>query len=150
MIFNIKQLPEGLRDYYDQHWKRLMMKTQSRALILCLLAYTPTPISCKCIASIVSSKMQPLDQYDALEVLEEWIQFLREQFLEEETCYSIYHKSFAEFLQLKTKLMQAKSKLGDIQQLGDIQKHLSNYTDRLLQQVEQKETEDDDEDGEEE
>ena len=141
--FNITRLPQGLEQYYFQQWDRMMINP-IKALILCVLAYAPTPISCECIVRIVSLR-QPLNQYQALEVLEkEWIQFLRKPDLDNETCYSIYHKSFAEFLQKQTKVKQAKSQLGDIEEL------LSEYNDSLRQQLEQEETEEDDEDGEEE
>jgi hypothetical protein len=140
--FNINKLPDGLEQYYYQQWERLMVNRRN-ALILCVLAYAPTPISCESITRIISLT-QPLNKHDASEVLKEWIQFLREQELKSETCYSIYHKSFAEFLQRQTKLKQAKEKLGDIEKL------LSDYNDSLWQQMEQEETEEDDEDGEEE
>jgi len=35
------------------------------------------------------------------EVLDEWEQFLHKQSVEQETCYSVYHASFRDFLHRK-------------------------------------------------
>lgn len=93
---SLEELPEKLQGYYEQHWKQMQMHTpdkRTNAIILCLLVEVGKPISCESIARITGQ-----DEYDVLELLNKWVEFLRRQKQNQEDYYSIYHQSFADFL----------------------------------------------------
>lgn len=107
---NIKDLPEGLIQYYEQHWVRMGMTGKSRenATILFVLVKAGKAISGESIAEAIGR-----DENEVLEVLEEWRGFLKNPFVEGEECYAIYHQSFADFLQQKPTIKRAAKLLSD-------------------------------------
>ncbi|MBU7585958.1 MAG: NACHT domain-containing protein [Nostoc sp. TH1S01] len=105
---SLKQLPDGLQQYYQVHWERMGMdgKTQElNVFILFILVEIGTPIPCEMIAAITEQ-----DEYDVQVVLDEWVEYLKLQNIQEENCYSIYHASFLDFLKGK-RLLDSKRKL---------------------------------------
>lgn len=125
---NLRELPDGLQQYYQTHWERMGMDTKEmrqNAIILYVLVEAGKPISSGTIASITSR-----DEDEVLEVLEEWTQFLRRQRIKEEECYSMYHKSFTDFLRDKPTLRRNSVKLQDIQRL------ISEENDRVWEELE--------------
>ncbi|GAB1540964.1 hypothetical protein NUACC21_36330 [Scytonema sp. NUACC21] len=125
---NLRELPDGLQQYYETHWERLRMTTPAmsqNAIILYVLVEAGKPISCEAIASITNR-----NEDEVLEVLQEWTQFLRRQRIKEEECYSMYHKSFTDFLRAKPTLKKNRVQLQDIQSL------ISQQNDRLWEELE--------------
>lgn len=130
---NLKELPDGLLNYYQNHWERMGMETKEmrkNAIILYVLVVAGKPITCNSIARITKR-----NKYEILEVLEnkDWVGLLRRQQLKGETCYTIYHKSFADFLLDKPTL-----KINEIL-LDDIQRLLSDANDRIWEEIEKNE-----------
>ncbi|NEP45496.1 MAG: hypothetical protein F6K35_42285 [Okeania sp. SIO2H7] len=106
--FSIKELPQGLLDYYDQHWQRMGMEGENRpnGILLSILVAAGTPVSSKLIADTAGR-----DRYEVLEVLERWRGFLKKERVEGQECYSTYHYTFAEFLQEKPAIKREAAKL---------------------------------------
>ena len=105
---SLKELPDGLQEYYQNHWVRMGMEAkpgQLREIILYILLEIGTPIPCEMIAGIAG-----VHKSDAARVLDEWVEYLKKQDVEGETCYTIYHASFLDFLKSKRE-MDSKRKL---------------------------------------
>jgi len=96
---SLKQLPEGLQGYYQNHWVRMEMEAnpgQLREMVLYILLEIGTPIPCEMIAGIAK-----VDECDVGKVLDKWVEYLKKQNVDREICYSIYHASFLYFLKSK-------------------------------------------------
>jgi len=106
---SLKQLPDGLQEYYQNHWVRMGMEAkpaQLMEIILYILLEIGTPIPCEMIAGIAE-----VDKCDVTQVLEnELVEYVKKQNVDGEICYSIYHSSFLEFLKNK-RMMDSKRKL---------------------------------------
>ncbi len=93
-------LPQGLEAYYEDHWRRMGMTAsplpRSKLKIVYVLAELQEPVSRALIAEFAQE-----DSLTVQEVLEQWREFLREEPVDQQTCYSIYHASFADFLYRK-------------------------------------------------
>lgn len=93
----IENLPEGLEQYYYQHWQNMGMTAKplprTKIKIVYVLAEARKPVSRQLI-----SEFSGEDALTVQEVLDEWQQFLREQRIDGQTGYSIYHTSFQDFL----------------------------------------------------
>lgn len=113
--FQLANLPKGLEQYYEQHWQRMGMMTKplprTKLKIIYLLSKTRKPVSCDLLAYFAEE--DPLTVQD---VLDEWEQFLRHRSVENEEVYSIYHKSFQDFLFNKRTVQKAGISLRDIEQ----------------------------------
>lgn len=105
---SIKELPDGLLQYYEQHWERMGMtgKNRENAVLLSILVEARTPVSSKLIADAARR-----DEYEVVEVLEKWRGFLKKERVEGQECYSPYHYTFAEFLQQKPAIKKEAAKL---------------------------------------
>jgi hypothetical protein len=101
--FSLTQLPDGLRQYYQNHWVRMGMDAkpgQLMEIVLYILLEIGTPIACEMIAGIAE-----VDECDVAQVLEdEWVEYLKKQNVDGEICYSIYHASFLDFLKSKREM----------------------------------------------
>ncbi len=106
---SLKQLPDGLQEYYQNHWVRMGLEAkpgQLMEIVLYILLEIGTPIPCQMIAEIAEEDVCDVDK-----VLEDdWIEYLKKQNLEGDICYSIYHASFFDFLKAK-RMMDSKRKL---------------------------------------
>ncbi|WP_445251142.1 AAA family ATPase [Microcoleus sp. D3_18a_C4] len=106
---DLKQLPDGLQEYYQNHWVRMGMDAkpgQLMEIVLYILLEIGTPIPCEMIAGIAE-----VDECDVKQVLEdEWVEYLKKQNVEGEICYTIYHASFLDFLKAKRE-MDSKRKI---------------------------------------
>lgn len=123
---SLEELPEKLQGYYEQHWKQMGMDTpdkRTNAIILCVLVEVGKPISCESIARITKR-----DEYDVLELLNKWLEFLRKQKENQEDYYSIYHQSFADFLRNQPTLKREKKNNID---WPEVQRLISDYNDQL-------------------
>ncbi|MGB7891327.1 MAG: NACHT domain-containing protein [Microcoleus sp.] len=100
---DLKQLPDGLLEYYQSHWVRMGMDDkpgQLMEIVLYILLEIATPIPCEMIAGIAK-----VDECDVKKVLEdEWVEYLKKQNVEGEICYTIYHASFLDFLKTKREM----------------------------------------------
>ena len=102
----LKQLPDGLQEYYQTHWTRMGMQqyndkkpTELMVLVLFTFVEIGTPITKEIITGVAGAEESEVE-----EVLAEWVEYLKEQDIEAELCYSIYHASFLEFLKAKREL----------------------------------------------
>ncbi|MEG4633518.1 NACHT domain-containing protein [Microcoleus sp. AR_TQ3_B6] len=106
---SLKQLPDGLRQYYQSHWVRMGMEAKPGQLmekVLYILLEIGTPIPCEMIAGIAK-----MDECDVGKVLEDkWVEYLKKQDVDGEMCYTIYHASFLDFLKGKRE-MDSKRKI---------------------------------------
>lgn len=96
---SLKALPTDLQDYYEEHWKLKGMNAEReryKVVIICILLEVQEQISCELIADISEEDIDKVQQ-----LLDEWIEFFNQEELEEQTCYSIYHFSYEEFLDQK-------------------------------------------------
>jgi hypothetical protein len=110
---HIEQLPQGLQNYYEDHWLRMGMKAQplpqAKIKIVYVLSEINQPVSRQLISEYtITSEMV------VQEVLDEWEQFLNEQEIDSQICYSIYHTSFRDFLHRKEILQAAGIKIQEI------------------------------------
>jgi lambda repressor-like predicted transcriptional regulator len=100
---DLKQLPDGLQEYYQNHWVRMGMEAkpgQLMEIVLYILLEIATPIPCEMIAGIAE-----VDEYDVAQVLEnQWVEYLKKQNVDGEICYTIYHASFLDFLKGKREM----------------------------------------------
>ncbi|MGF2036195.1 MAG: NACHT domain protein [Nostoc sp. CmiVER01] len=120
----LKQLPYGLKEYYQDHWQRMGMEEKThevKVFILFILVEIGTPIPCEMIADIAEQ-----DEYDVQSVLDVWVEYLKPQELEGENCYSIYHTSFLEFLKEK-RILDSKRKL-----FQEVNQRIANYLIRKM------------------
>ncbi|MEH2184657.1 MAG: AAA family ATPase [Nostoc sp.] len=135
---SLEELPEKLQGYYEQHWKQMKMDTpdkRTNAIILCVLVEVGKPISCESIARITGR-----DEYDVLELLSKWLEFLRKQKQILEDYYSIYHQSFADFLRNQPSLKREK-KSNNID-WQEVQHLISDSNDQLWASLKPDEDED--------
>jgi hypothetical protein len=124
---SLEELPEKLQGYYEQHWKQMEMDTpdkRTNAIILCVLVEVGKPISCESIARITGR-----DEYDVLELLNKWLEFLKKQKQNKENYYSIYHQSFADFL-CKQPILKREKKNNNID-WQEVQRLISDSNDQL-------------------
>ncbi|MEO1807933.1 MAG: hypothetical protein AAFU33_24190 [Bacteroidota bacterium] len=100
---DIKQLPQGLRQYYEKHWEYMKGRDQDawfdyKLPVLVALAVMPEAISIELICDF--SKIQSKSR--VRHVLKEWSQFLDEESAfekaEAKSKYRLYHASFYDFI----------------------------------------------------
>lgn len=94
----IEDLPVGLRQYYERHWRMMQAQDPTRfetifEPVLRLLATVREPVS---IGSL--EEWTKLDPARIRTVIREWRGFLNELTLEGEKRYRVYHTSFQDFL----------------------------------------------------
>ncbi|BAY76416.1 hypothetical protein NIES25_28650 [Nostoc linckia NIES-25] len=112
--FNLKQLPNGLKKYYQTHWERMKMDSppnKMMVIILYILVEIVTPIPCEMIADITQE-----DEYEVQDILNNWFGYLKPQTIEGDICYSIYHASFLDFLKSKPILDTKRQLLKEVNQ----------------------------------
>ena len=95
---SLKDLPMGLQQYYKKHWGQMMGKDDDPLLemkvkIIYVLSKAREAVSRGWIAKSVAET-----DFKVQQVLKKWDSFLRQQPVDGEIRYSIYHNSFREFL----------------------------------------------------
>lgn len=94
----IENLPQGLENYYEDHWERMGINAdplpEVKIKIVYLLATALEPVS----RDWIVRRLDTQNPITVVQILKEWDQFLREQQVDEETRYSLYHSSFRDFL----------------------------------------------------
>jgi hypothetical protein len=122
---DLKQLPDGLQEYYQNHWVRMGMEAkpgQLMEIVLYILAEIGTPIRCEMIAGIAE-----VDECDVAQVLEdELVEYLKKQNIDGEICYSIYHASFIDFLKAK-RGMDSKRKI-----FKEVNQRIAEYLEQRI------------------
>ncbi|MEJ6482205.1 ATP-binding protein [Nostoc punctiforme UO1] len=118
---NLKGLPQGLQDYYTTHWNRMGMDKESnekKVKILYILVERSEPISINMIAEILDE-----EEYEVKSVLNEWVEYVTSKVNvdEHKTYYSIYHRSFLEFLKSQDKLGKGRKLF------REVNKSMANY-----------------------
>jgi hypothetical protein len=98
----IRDLPSDLQDYYYKHWERMGMNAKPlfKIKIVYILSESPVPIPFEEIVAILEADGEE-ERGLAVKVqavLDEWMQFLREEEKYEQSFYSVYHSSFRDFL----------------------------------------------------
>lgn len=120
---DLKQLPDGLQEYYQSHWVNMKMEAkpgQLMEIVLYILLEIATPIPCEMIAGIAE-----VDECDVKKVLEyKWVEYLKKQNVDEEICYTIYHASFLDFLKTKRE-MDSKRKM-----FKEVNQRIAEYLER--------------------
>ena len=111
---SLKELPDGLQEYYQNHWVRMGMEAkpgQLMEIVLYILLVSATPIRREIIAGIAE-----VDECDVVQVLEKWVEYLKEQNVEGEICYTIYHASFLDFLKAKRDMDKTRKVFQEVNQ----------------------------------
>ncbi|NMG11664.1 transcriptional regulator [Brasilonema sp. UFV-L1] len=120
----LEKFPQGLQQYYQTHWTRMGMNTDPKEImvfILFIFVQISTAISCEMIAEISRQ-----DEHEVQKVLDEWIEYLKQQETNGEICYSIYHTSFLDFLKRKRDL-DTNRKLFD-----EVKQHIVEYFNKKM------------------
>ncbi len=109
---NLTGLPQGLEEYYRKHWERMYMDDDDQDMnvkILYILVVRGDKISSNMIADILDQDIFPVEN-----ILAQWVEYVTPKKIqeadEEKTYYSIYHRSFLEFLQKQPTLDGNKNK----------------------------------------
>lgn len=111
---NLKELPNGLQNYYQVHWLRMGMdKTlqEAKVIVLFILVEIGTAIPSEMIAEIAQA-----DDYEVQKVLDEWVEYLRTQEIDGDICFSFYHASFLDFLKGKKELKSTRKLFKEVNQ----------------------------------
>src|SRR4028118_1378055 len=121
---SLKQLPDGLQEYYQNHWVRMGLEDkpgQLMEIVLYILLEIGTPIPCEMVAGIAKE-----DECDVKAVLDEWVEYLKRQNVDGEICYGIYHASFLDFLKAKRE-MDSKRKL-----FREVNQRITEYLEKRM------------------
>jgi len=121
---SLKQLPEGLQEYYQNHWVRMGLEAkpgQLMEIVLYILLEIETPIPREMIAGIAKE-----DECDVEAVLDKWVEYLKKQKVDGEICYGIYHASFFDFLKAKRE-MDSKRKL-----FREVNQRITEYLEKRM------------------
>jgi hypothetical protein len=93
----IKDLPVGLNDYYEHHWRWMGMEAdplpESKLNIIYTICEAKLPLTRTMVCEFTRERALAVQT-----VLNEWRQFLHVEQSGGETVYSIYHTSFRDFL----------------------------------------------------
>jgi nucleoside phosphorylase len=99
-VDDIKNLPEGLKAYYQRHWNVMTKKGGSLFIdkytpVICFLATARAPVTVNQI-----SEWAKLDNITVKVIINEWHEYLNTIHAENrDTLYYIYHDSFRDFLE---------------------------------------------------
>ncbi len=107
-------LPNGLILYYKRHWAAMKSRSlDCERLQLPVLAYLATarqPVPVEAIA-----EWADLNRHEVLDVLRAWLPFLNTGLGGDgETVYSIYHRTFAEYLDEEVGLTSFHARVADV------------------------------------
>jgi len=104
----LKELPEGLQEYYEQHWSNIRGKDSQAwfkyklpVIMVLSAAIRPIPIS------LIQQFSKVRDRNFVIDALQEWRQFLD---ISPDKRYSLYHASFQDFLTQKDELEEGVSR----------------------------------------
>jgi hypothetical protein len=123
----LKDLPKGLNNYYKDHWERMMkdvsaLEEEVKLKTIYVLSDMKSPVSTKTLANIIKSNVKDANIITVQKALEEWSQFLNTSYKDDEKKYSLYHKSFADFLKEKEMIKIAGFNYDDVNEM--VLKHM--------------------------
>jgi len=108
-----EQLPVGLENYYEDHWRRMGMMAsplpKEKIKIVYILSEVQQPVSRKMLSDFSKE-----DELTIQSVVNEWAQFLHKQETDGQKCFSLYHDSFRNFLNRKDIVQAAGVTIEDI------------------------------------
>jgi hypothetical protein len=98
MPSSVDDLPDGLLDYYQRHWRQMRDGKEKEfdtlyEPIVCILGVAQEPVTVQQIATWTK-----LSQGQVKTSIQLWREFLEEEQVENEHRYRIYHASFQDFL----------------------------------------------------
>jgi hypothetical protein len=96
---SLNDLPAGLQEYYQKHWVQMMGQEDDDLLelkvkIIYVLSKAHEAVSRRWIAKAVRET-----EFKVQQVLKKWDSFLRQEKVNGEIRYNIYHNTFREFLE---------------------------------------------------
>ena len=99
----VEEIPQGLENYYDWHWKKMKFGDlnhwrELKRPVICVLAAAAEPLTIERIAKFTSRSLDPAE---VAHVIGEWKQFLRESCIDDKRLYRLYHSSFKDFVRKK-------------------------------------------------
>ncbi len=99
----LTELPQGLEEYYKEHWNRMMAVSDEAKEVklktIYVLSNMERPISREFLTEIIKSDTDTVSNMQIQEIIDDWRQFLNLITDEEGTIkYTFYHKSFLDFL----------------------------------------------------
>ncbi|MEU7576298.1 hypothetical protein AB0B50_01655 [Streptomyces sp. NPDC041068] len=99
---DIQQLPHGLENYYESHWRLMGMTARpsprTKIWVVYVLCEVASPVSIALLARVMRETDARADAIGIQEVLTDWRQFLRRESTPDGPRFSIYHSSFRDFL----------------------------------------------------
>ncbi len=104
---NVRELPQGLRAYYQRHWRVMRAQDAERfdkyyQPVVCLLATAQESVSVALLA-----EWTELAPSEVSKVIEQWREFLNVDRIDlKDEFYRLYHSSFQEFLKDQVGLLQ--------------------------------------------
>jgi len=111
--FNIEKIPSGLRNYYENHWKRIKGLDEEswfryKLPVIVALTAVREPVSIELISDFSKVESKPRIRG----ILQEWSQFLHEEYIEREGImqiyYRLYHNSFFDFIVSKQQVIDER------------------------------------------
>jgi hypothetical protein len=113
---DIDSIPKGLKNYYEDHWRRMGMMEKplpkTKIKIVYILCEVVKPVSRWLIADFGSE-----DELTVQGVLDEWSQFLHKCDVDGNLHFSLYHESFRDFLSRKDIVQAAGISLPEINKM---------------------------------
>jgi len=95
-------LPLGLENYYEQHWKLMTVSESRSAPVDAWIVYVLCEAQLALPAWVIASAIKPVTvespPFLVQQRLEKWIQFLHRDASFHPTRFNIYHESFRDFL----------------------------------------------------
>ncbi|MCC5631509.1 ATP-binding protein [Nostoc sphaeroides CHAB 2801] len=133
----LSDFPKGLTDYYNSHWDRMKMKDKNKEIevfVLFILMQSNTSPTCKIITEIIKKKeeFKEVEELEVERILAGWCEYLKEQKIEEEVCYSIFHASFLDFLRKKVELKENRKIFEDIKKNMNIFLYRNDEINKIL------------------
>ncbi|TAG69849.1 MAG: ATP-binding protein [Oscillatoriales cyanobacterium] len=115
---SLNDLPRGLQQYYQKHWGQMMGRDDDPLLemkvkIIYVLSKAREAVSRGWIAKSVGER-----DFEVQRVLRKWDSFLRQQQVDGEIRYSIYHNSFREFLEKDETVQSAGIDVEEVKRKG--------------------------------
>lgn len=98
----LRELPQGLQEYYHTHWQRMGMEEaerQMRVMVLFVLVEIGAAVPAQVVADVLKADIAEVNK-----VLRDWREYLKVRPEDGEDCYTIYHTSFLDFLKGKAEL----------------------------------------------
>ena len=117
----IESLPQGLENYYKDHWRLMGMTTDPPPLtkfrIVYVLSENPEPIPYRDIVQIIKYTGEQEAEFNVQYVLKGWKQFLHNPIMYGQTFYRFYHDSYRRFLENREDVKAAGITIEDIKTL---------------------------------